>query len=395
MGELKAIGSEKLNGDEKIKRILELTYFQTNNKVNESTSDSPEVIKETKSGVYGIVREKDGYYVKKGLNENSLDYIGGMFMKNKNKFSSHMEALKKMEFLVEQEGGSTEEVIEEATKYVLKQKKPVAPIEPAAPPTEEPIDAAPVAPVDDAPPVDDGLGDEMPEEGGEDDHMKVLQKMAGKLQQKINKYDDRLESADYKAVIKQVLSAVDLDKLEEADKEDILSMFEDEVADPGAEPMDDFPTDNQGEVPAPQETAETDGMSSDGLDGIASLEELIDTPLDEFDEFGDFENDMEDDSLSGFDDEFLNDPEIAKAGKMAKKDSGGEFKLDHEKDTIDFGKEADEFPEWKPRDEEDVEEGLPIQGMGEEEDVDVELDLDELTDMVNSSVKETLGKYFE
>ena len=174
-------------------------------------------------------------------------------------------------------------------------------------------------------------------------------------------------------------------------------MFEDEVADPGAEPTDDFPTDNQGEVPAPQETAEMDGMSTDTeaeLDGIASLDELINTPLDEFDEFGDFENDMEDDALSGFDDEFLDDPEIQKAGKLAQKDSSSEFKLDHEKDTIDFGKEADEFPVWKPRDEEEVDEGLPIQGMGEE-DVDVELDLDELTNMVNSSVKETLGKYFE
>jgi len=386
MGELKPLGSEKLKGDEKIQRILELTYFNSNGKVNESTNGSFEVIKEGKTGVYGIEKEKDGYYVKKGLNENSLDYIGGLFMKNKNKFSSYNEALKKMEFLVEQEKST--EVIEEATKYVLKQNKPVAPIEPAAPPAEAPIDAAPAAPPEgDMPPMDD-MGDEGAEVGEDpNDYMKVLQKMAGKLQQKINKYEDRLESADYKAVIKQILSAVDLDKLEEVDKEDILSMFEDEVGDMGAEPTGDFPTDDQGEVPAPQETAETDGMS---LDGVDSLDELMNTPLDEFDEFGDFENDLEDDALSGFDDEFLDDPEIAKAGKMAKKDSGDEFKLDGEK-------ESDSYPIWEPRAEEgEVEEmGLPIQGMGEEEDVDVELDLDELTSMVNSSVKETLGKYFE
>ena len=42
-----------------------------------------ELVQESKTGgVYGIVREKDAYYVKRGLNEQSLDYIGGMFMKN-------------------------------------------------------------------------------------------------------------------------------------------------------------------------------------------------------------------------------------------------------------------------------------------------------------------------
>ena len=85
MADLKPIGSEKLTGDEKLKRILELTYFNENNK--KSSSTKVELVKEAKSGTfYGIVKEKDGYYVKKGLNESSLDYIGGMFMKNKNKF---------------------------------------------------------------------------------------------------------------------------------------------------------------------------------------------------------------------------------------------------------------------------------------------------------------------
>ena len=100
MGELKPLRSEKLSGDDKLKRILELTYYQT--EVN--TGNPAETIKESKNGaVYGIVKEKDGYYVKKGLNEQSLDYIGGLFMKNKNKFSSYAQAYKKLEFLIEQE----------------------------------------------------------------------------------------------------------------------------------------------------------------------------------------------------------------------------------------------------------------------------------------------------
>ena len=47
------------------------------------------------------------------LNESSLDYIGGLFMKNKNKFSSYAEALKRLELLRSQE-------LQEETKFVLK-----------------------------------------------------------------------------------------------------------------------------------------------------------------------------------------------------------------------------------------------------------------------------------
>ena len=65
-----------------------------------TNQDSAFALKEGITGVYGIEKENDGYYVKKGLNENSLDYIGGLFMKNKNRFSSYNEAFKKMNFLM-------------------------------------------------------------------------------------------------------------------------------------------------------------------------------------------------------------------------------------------------------------------------------------------------------
>ncbi len=152
MAELKPLGSEKLNGDEKLKRILELTYF--NSKKNNSRSSSkPELVKESKNGgVYGVVKEKDGYYVKRGLNESSLDYIGGMFMKNKNKFSSYAEAFKRLELLKGQEE------LQEATKYVLKQNKP----QQEAPMPEAPMDLPPA-------PAADASGDVPPPsvDGGE------------------------------------------------------------------------------------------------------------------------------------------------------------------------------------------------------------------------------------
>ena len=54
MAELKPLGSEKLNGNDKLKRILELTYFN-NNKNNSRSSSKPELVKESKNGgVYGV-----------------------------------------------------------------------------------------------------------------------------------------------------------------------------------------------------------------------------------------------------------------------------------------------------------------------------------------------------
>jgi len=246
MGDTKPLGSEKLNNDEKFKRILELTYYNSSNKNTKSTKS--ELVKESTSGtLYGIVKEKDGYYVKKGLNESSLDYIGGMFMKNKNRFSSYAEALKRLELLKGQEQ------INEATKYVLKQK----PKQNEAPVSSEP-------PIEDLPPAPGG--EEMPSEpsgeeptlppmpGGEEptepsmdsemepssdemgekrsDYMAEIQKYAGKLGQELRDQKDRMESDDIKYVLNMVISAVDLDKLELEDLEEIGEKFEREEEEP-------------------------------------------------------------------------------------------------------------------------------------------------------------------
>lgn len=54
MGELKPLGSEKLSGDDKLKRILELTYYQT--EVN--TGIPAETIKESKMVLYMVLLKK-------------------------------------------------------------------------------------------------------------------------------------------------------------------------------------------------------------------------------------------------------------------------------------------------------------------------------------------------
>jgi hypothetical protein len=282
MAELKPLGSEKLNGDDKLKRILELTYFNSN-KNNSRSSSKPELVKESKNGgVYGVVREKDGYYVKRGLNESSLDYIGGMFMKNKNKFSSYAEAFKRLELLKGQEE------LQEATKYELKQNKP----QQEAPMAEPSMDLPP-APAADAsgdvpPPPSDGGGASMdaptdmsPAEGGEDEdagkrssYMAEAQKYAGKLGQELRDLHDRMESDDIKYILNMIISAVDLDKLDDEDIEDIAKKFEREEEEMGGdEPTGEEPT---GEEPAPAPAPE----DMNEYDSMSALDEFVNTPMD-------------------------------------------------------------------------------------------------------------------
>jgi len=276
MGDLKPLGSEKLNGDDKLKRILELTYYKNNNK--SSSSSKPELVKEsTTGGVYGIVKEKNGYYVKRGLNESSLDYIGGMFMKNKNKFSSYAEAFKRLELLRGQEE------LQEATKYVLKQNKPQqeAPMAepsmdiPPAPEADAMGDVPSAEPTAEVPAEEPGM--ETPpvdgEEGGKrSSYMAEAQKYAGKLGQELRDLQDQMESDDIKYILNMIISAVDLDKLDDEDIEEIGKKFEREEEVGGEEPTAEVPAEEPAAEPAPEEVAEYDSM--------AALDEFINTPVD-------------------------------------------------------------------------------------------------------------------
>jgi hypothetical protein len=273
MGDLKPIGSEKLQGDEKMRRILELAYYNERSSSSKQTKNA-ELVKESSNGVYGIVREKDGYYVKKGLNEQALDYIGGLFMKNKNRFTSYAEALKRLELL------SSQELNEEVTKYVLKPNKPkeeapmpqdaVNDMPPALPPagdTEPAPEPAPEMSADE--PQMSGEEPAMsPEEGKRSDYMAEIQKFAGKLGQELRDQQVKMESDDIKYVLNMIISAVDLDKLEEDDIEEIGKKFDrDETEEPVA-----------GEEPAPSDepSAEDEPTPEDDLaERISKLEELV------------------------------------------------------------------------------------------------------------------------
>jgi hypothetical protein len=102
------------------------------------------------------------------------------------------------------------------------------------------------------------MGAEAPDMGGEDVTFKSIQKLVGKLGQKLRAIGDKEEmtSKDLKYVINSVISAIDLTKLDDEDKEEIMSKFEPEEGDYGVEPEVDVEKDVDIEEPMP-----TDGES--------------------------------------------------------------------------------------------------------------------------------------
>jgi hypothetical protein len=322
MADLKPIGSEKLQGAEKIARIMEIARYGEAPKqeinVNETT-DYTRVLAD--GNVYGIVKERNGYIVKKGIDESTLDYIDPM--KNRKYHSSYSQALKKLNLIAgelnrvnENEQGT--ELFGEQKKFVLKTPTssapapaPVAPApapEMPAPSPEMPSpspmgddtmpepmgdDMMPDDMETDEPSMDEPMGDPM---GGEDEGpvtLKQVQKLTGKLGQKLRAYasEQEMTSEDVKYVLNSILSAVDLNLLDETDKEDILSRFEgeedgeegssyDEIGMEPTEP-DTSDLDMGGEITAEPEVGESDGYKSkinaimDGMFNESKVDKIL------------------------------------------------------------------------------------------------------------------------
>ncbi len=81
MGDLRPLGSEKLEGLDKLKRIMEIAKYNDVPKLeNNDLSTTNYTIRLADGNLYGIVKEKSGYIIKKGLNESNLDYSEPMRM---------------------------------------------------------------------------------------------------------------------------------------------------------------------------------------------------------------------------------------------------------------------------------------------------------------------------
>ena len=280
MADLKPIGSEKLEGQDKLRRIMEIARF------NEAL---PELVNETAKSQYSrsladgnnyeIVKERQGYIIKKTISESETDYIEPM--KNRKYYNSYSQALKRLNLLAGELNRVNENEEEvslygEQKKFVLKTPKPEveAPVAPAAPvPAAPPAVPSPELPPSPVPSGDEGadmgaeddMGMDMGMDMGVEDDMggedvdvdaevdvdmegpsedkvtfKTIQKLTGKLTQKVRVLDNEqgMTSEDIKYVINMVLSALNLGELSEEDKEDIMSKFEGDSEDLGGDDMD-------------------------------------------------------------------------------------------------------------------------------------------------------------
>jgi hypothetical protein len=177
-------------------------------------------------------------------------------MKNRKHYKSYSQALKRLNLMAGEINRLTENVeevsmfrVDEEKKFTLKLPKPSTP-EPAPAPevsmdaemdmtdvpemgdeemsmdTEVSMDSpADTEPMDMGAETDGGMEEEV--------DFRVIQKITGKLGQKIRMMNDSvgMSSEDVKYVINSILSALDLSKLSEEDKEDILTKFEDTETD--------------------------------------------------------------------------------------------------------------------------------------------------------------------
>jgi len=252
MGDLRPLGSEKLQGQSKLQRILELATWNEKkpNPVNEVSSTEYKITL-ADGNEYQIVKEKLGYIVKKSVNEGT-EYIEPM--QNRRYLQSYSQALKKLNLMAkeyntiyENEEGTS--LFSEQKKFVLKTPKsekkndiseptselpaPMPSEEPTLPPPppSEPMDepSMPELPSDIS---SDEMGMDTPEDTEPTDEIdteidveeteptsdvsfKLIQKLVGKLGQKIRQYSEQNEISDKDAkyIINSVLSAIDLTKI--------------------------------------------------------------------------------------------------------------------------------------------------------------------------------------
>ena len=287
MAGLKPIGSEKLEGMDKIRRIMEIARYNENipQSVNE-TKSTEYSIEFADGNTYRIEKERQGYIIKVAINESDSDYINQMT--SRKYYSSYSQALRRLNLMAKEinvlheneEGISL--IGEQKKKFILKTKKnnvagsatetlppapePLSPAPEPLPPAPEPLPAPAPSPSPDMlspeggtePPADDmsmePSADDMPMEPSADDmgmpedevedeteveiekkprekkvsDLKRIQILVGKLAQKIRSYEEEkeLSAKEIKYIINSILSAIDVEVLDEEDIEQIIDKLE-------------------------------------------------------------------------------------------------------------------------------------------------------------------------
>jgi hypothetical protein len=253
MGGLKPIGSEKLEGMAKINRIMEIARYNENipTPVNENKSTEYKITL-ADGNTYRIDKEKNGYVIKKTISESKEDFDYLEPMKNRKYYNSYSQAFKRLNIVAKEvninEGYEKNVSLftesDDVSYYLNLGKKTEANEQAPAPaPAPQPAPAPAPAPQPAPAPAPEG-GEDLPVsdevenmdldmgEEGDDEvvSVKTIQKITGRLAQKIREFNQQdeqgLSSNDMKYVINSVLSALDLDKLEEEDRESIIGKLE-------------------------------------------------------------------------------------------------------------------------------------------------------------------------
>jgi len=265
MGKLKPIGSEKLEGMDKIKRMIEISRYNEHipNPINEDKSVEYKITLSDNNN-YQIAKEKNGYVIKKSINESEFDYLEPM--KNRKYYSSYSQAMKRLNIITKEVNSIngnennislfTEGEEEGKKKYFLKvntnEQAPAPAQSTPAPVPPAPSPESSSEPTDELPTNEPEMSDELPAEEPTSDEtdtedevvsFKTIQKLTGKLGQKIREFssneENKMSSNDIKYVINSILSALNLNDLETEDKEEIMNKFE------GGEDMGDIETDTE------------------------------------------------------------------------------------------------------------------------------------------------------
>lgn len=321
MGNLKPIGSEKLQGMDKINRILQIARYNEHIPTPINENKSLEYQKVLADGnTYTIVKETNGYVIKKGLHESTADYMEPM--KGRKYYSSYSQALKRLN-VIAREVNSSEGYIKNVSlfesddsiddRYFLKlddesseeggetteQDVPApapAPAPVAAPaPAEEPMDMG--TDMEDEEDEDEDMGDEEDDED-EDVNFKMIQKLTGKLAQKIRTFmedeENEMSSKDIKYVINSIVSAIDLDLLEDDDLDEIIMKLEGEEEEGEESPESEggeMPAPEGGEMPAPEAAPAPPAPPAGGevaeYGDVESGEEFVDDIFSEEEDFED------------------------------------------------------------------------------------------------------------
>jgi len=245
MSGLKPVGSEKLPLQEKIDRIKQIAGIVKTIDAPTSYSNTHYSTRGQDGNVYAIIKENKQYFIKSGKDENNLSHIDGLLNSRKETFSSYSAALKRLNFKMKS--------INEANNYgaIEEQRKVLKVDVPTPEPEAEEVEDFDMGIEDEDMGVegeDMDMDMDMDVEGGEEDidmdmdvevtddgaeeeedAVKSIQKLTGKLGQKLRKAEGKgeLDSETIKYVLNSVISAVNLDNLDAEDKEEIVEKFDD------------------------------------------------------------------------------------------------------------------------------------------------------------------------